>query len=284
MIRSAPARVWGIACLCLSWVASAAPVQAQDEPDEEVGEEADAEAPRAAAEPDEKASAALRPAPTWWFGAYGQGVIVPSFMLGLFLDESPTVANFGFGVTATHRAKDGFSLVFGLGYTSYSFDGPFRISGDPVEDTEYLRSTLGLLHLRGQMLWSTEIVANTLSFEYGFGLDLGIVLGELRRSEAFVGAGGKFESCAAAGVPPAISPNGMLYCEPPTRIPTNKYNEEGAHYNVKEERVPPIAPIPMLPVLALRYTPIRELAVKLDFAFGLLQFAIGVSAAYGVDL
>ena len=280
MIRSAPARVWGIACLCL-W--SAAAVQAQEAPEEEEGEESEAAAPPAAAEPGERASAALRPAPSWWFGAYGQGVIVPSFLLGLFLDESPTVANFGFGVTATHRDKDRFSLVLGLGYTSYSFDGPFRISGDPPEDTEYLRSTLGLLHLRGQMLWSTEIVANTLSFEYGFGLDLGIVLGEMRRSEAFLSAG-KYQSCSGPLTPAVLSSNGIPYCEAPTRLPTNKYNEEGAHYNVKEERVPPIAPIPMLPVLALRYTPIRELAVKLDFAFGLLQFAIGVSAAYGVDI
>jgi hypothetical protein len=40
----------------------------------------------------------------------------------------------------------------------------------------------------------------------------------------------------------------------------------------------------MLPVLALRYTPLRELALKFEAAFGLMQFSVGLSAAYGVDL
>ena len=264
-------------CACLSFNVSAF---AQDE-EEEV--EADADTAAVADEgsaPAEATAAAPEAPPTWFLGAYFQTAFVPSFMLKLFLDEAPTVTSVGFGVTATHRNKDGMSLVIGLGYAGYSFEGPFKIAGDPDTDTEWLISSLGFLHLRGQMLWSTEIVPNTLSFEYGVGLDVGVVLGELTRSEAYRDAGGAFHKCNGP-----LNPPSGLYCEPTASGgQTDAYNQEGAHYNVVEKRVPPVMLIPMLPALALRYTPMPKLAVKLDAAFGLMQFALGLSAAYGVNL
>ena len=279
-----------IAVLCCAGSAVAEDVEetadeSQGSSESEANAESESDATTAAdstGAPAEAAAVAGTP-PAWWLGAYAQGAFVPSFMLKLFLDEAPTVANVNFGLIATHRDKSGFSLVLGLGYASYGFEGPFRISGDPEQDTEFLSSTLKLLHLRGEMLWSTELVPNTLSFEYGIGLDLGVVIGELRRSEAFrASPGADFQPCLAPGVPPATV-GFVPYCEPPTRFPSNAYNEMGAHYNVVEKRVPPVALIPMLPVLALRYTPIRQLALKFDFAFGLMQFAVGLSAAYGLD-
>ena len=243
--------------------------------------EADAAQAGAAAQGAESAPApaVVSAPPSWWFGAYVQGAFVPSFMLELFLDNAPTVSNVGFGLTATHRSQDGMSFVMGLGYAPYSFAGPFRISGDPEQDTEWLDSSLALLHLRGQVLWSTELVDDMLSFEYGVGLDLGVVLGELRRTEAYRDAAGNFQPCASAGVPDP------LYCDVPQSLgATDRYDAYGAHYNVVDERVPPIMLVPMLPALALRYTPLPELAIKLDAAFGLMQFALGLSAAYGVEL
>jgi len=254
-----------------------ATVLAQEEEEEVEDAAEEVEAEPAVAEP---VAQAPKVPPTWWLGAYLQGAFVPSFMLKLFLDDAPTVSNLGFGVTATHRNKDGMSFVIGLGYAPYSFAGPFRISGDPETDTEWLDSSLALLHLRGQMLWSTDIVDNMLSFEYGVGLDIGVVLGEMKRTEAHRDASGSFQPCAGPAVPNPI------YCDVPQSLgrPTDAYDAYGAHYNVVEERVPPVMLIPMLPALALRYTPIPELAIKLDAAFGLMQFAIGLSAAYGVHL
>jgi hypothetical protein len=268
---------------------------AQESADDESAAAASAAEPEGASEAGgEKAAASGEAAalaatpPSWWFGAYAQGVIVPSFMLNLFLGAAPSILDMGFGVTATHRDKAGFSLVMGIGYQSYAFNGPFRIEGDPEEDTEYLSSTLGLLHLRGQMMWSTEIVPNTLSFEYGFGLDIGIVLGQLVRSEAYrtTPGSGDFHKCAGPLNPPYPGPSGQPYCEVPQNVAagTDAYDQKGAQYNVVEKRVPPIALIPMLPALSLRYTPVRQVALKLDFAFGLMQFSLGLSAAYGVDL
>jgi hypothetical protein len=227
-----------------------------------------------------ESQSAPEPPPNWWFGGYLQGAFVPSFMLRLFLGEAPTVANAGFGVTATHRDANGMSFIMGLGYASYSFNGPYRAKGDPDVDTEYLQSTLGLLHVRAQVMWSTDIVPSVLSFEYGVGLDLGFVLGSLKRTEAYRDAAGNYFPCAAPG-----SPN-LTYCEPPQNLAagTDAYNQHGAHYGVIEKSIPPVMLIPMLPALALRLTPIPKLAIKLDAAFGLLQFSIGASIAYGINL
>lgn len=295
-MRSSLAWIWlGLALACLPVVALAQNEEDADAPAWTKGGAASPEETAAASEdqegegdqtPEKTATVVPSEAPTWWFGAYVSGNFVPSFMLKLFLDEAPTVSNVAFGFTATHRNKDGMSIVMGIGYAPYSFHGPFRIKGDPDTDTEWLDSNLGLLHLRGELLWSTDIVPDTLSFEYGVGLDLGVVLGSMVRTEAYRDASGTLHACNGPGSPGILQGINPMYCELPQNLAagTDAYNQHGAQYHVVEKRVPPVALVPMLPALALRYTPIRELAVKLDFAFGLMQFAVGVSAAYGVNL
>lgn len=241
----------------------------------------DSESAQAADAPPEEDAAPAAEAggpPKWWVGAFFQGVIVPDFFLKAFLDEAPTVANIAVGATVSNRNPDGFTWVLGLGYTGYGFDGPFRITGDPEMDTEYLNSTLGLVHVRGQLLWTAQL-SNALSFEYGVGLDLGLVVGEMRRSEAYPLPDGGYAKCEAPGVPD------LVYCEPTVNnVPTNGYDEEGAHYDVVEERVPPIAGSIMLPVLGLRFTPARQVSIRLEVAYQILQFSFGITAAYGLDV
>ena len=297
-MRRVPWLVWLV--ILSTWLSLASVSFAQDEADEESldeeteateaasddgaeagddgddGDDASAE-PAPAAEADEADEpAAASGAHTWWVGPYVEMRIVPSFLLNLFLDASPTVVNPAFGATITHRDAEGFSWVLGIGYASYGFDGPFRAKGDPELDTEWLNSDLGFLHLRGQLMWSVPI-GSSFAFEYGVGIELGAVLGSMVRSEAYKQLNGEFAKCQQALVP---DPN---YCEPTTNFsPTNAYNEEGAHYNVEEERVPPVAAALMLPALALRFTPIEQLAIKLEASFGLMQFSFGLSAAYGL--
>jgi hypothetical protein len=280
-------RVLWLVCFA-AWMGVSTVSFAQDEAEDEPSESADESAAEAAdevaepasegdAEPSEAAAAASGAAPVWWVGPYVEGIVVPSFLLNIFLAESPTVFNASFGATITHRNADGFSWVLGLGYAGYGFDGPFRAKGDPEQDTEYLESSIGLLNVRGMLLWSTNL-SKQLAFEYGVGIQLGVVLGELIRTEAYKDASGNYHACVQQLVPD------LVYCEPtlPPGIATNKYNEDGAHYHVKEERVPPVAAALMIPALALRYQPIDKLAIKLEASFGLMQFAFGLSAAYGL--
>lgn len=270
------------------WTTLSSPSLAQDEeelleaeagePAAESGDEAPAPEDEAEAQPAEGEEPAAAGPRTWWIGPYVEAVLVPSFLLNVFLAESPTVANPSFGATVTHRDADGFSWVLGIGYAGYGFDGPFRAKSDPEQDTEYLNSDLGLLHARGQLLWSVPI-SSQFSFEYGVGIELGVVLGSLVRSEAYKKLDGEWDRCVAQLNPDVTG----TFCEPTTNgLATNAYDEEGAHYGVTEERVPPIAAALMLPALALRFTPIEALAIKLEASFGLMQFTFGLSAAYGL--
>jgi hypothetical protein len=234
--------------------------EGEDEGEDEEGEDEGDESEEGEAE------AGVPAERSWYFGPYFRFVFVPAFMLELFLDESPTVANYRSG-------PDKPTFQIGIGYTGYGFEDPFLAKGDPIEDTEWVESDLALVHLTGSILWNAELVEKKLFFEYGVGLDIGVVLGEMVRTEAYIeSATGKWRKCGGVGNP-AVA---IAYCEPGP-VP---YDEEGAHYNVVEERVPPVAALPMVPHLTLRYDPIPEVAVKLELAYGIFQMWFGLSAYY----
>ena len=67
-------------------------------------------------------------------------------------------------------------------------------------------------------------------------------------------------------------------------LPTDPYDKKGEQYNVVDKSVPPLMGLPMLPHLALRYTPIDELSLRFDAAYGIVQFWFGLSAAYAPEL
>jgi hypothetical protein len=237
--------------------------EAEDDEGEDDGEDAAADAPR-----------------SWFFGPFLRYAILPSFMLKISLAEAPTVDNAAFGIAANHRDPEGMSFEIGLGYTGLGFHGPMRADGDIAQDTEWVDSNLAMVHLTGSVYWTAPIL-DELSFEYGLGIDLGLLLGDVVRTEAYR-PNGSWRRCP--GVIPV--PNlGSDYCEPPQgALVTNTYDEDGAHYGVVEERVPGIFGSLMLPHLALRYQPMTELAVKLEGALGFPMFFLGLSAAYAPEL
>lgn len=226
-------------------------------------------------EPDKPASDVRN----WSFGPYFRFVVVPAFMLKLFLDEAPSPSNVGFGASATYRVSSGGpNFEMGIGYTGYGFTGPFRAKGGDGNDTEVVKSNLGLVHLTGSVLWESAIVEDKLSVQYGFGLDLGIVTGSMKRTEAYP-AGSGWAACAGPGVPnPAycrvpLTPAGIVAGSDP-------YDVKGEQYGVTQKNIPPVMAFPMLPRLGLRYAPIPDLWVRLDAAYGIAQFWLGLSAAY----
>jgi len=165
------------------------------------------------------------------------------------------------------------SVVFGVTYISYAAEGPYREKGDPEVDTEYVDGNLGLAGLTASLLWSTQL-ESWIALEYGFGIDLGLVTGELKRTEAYQ-EGGEWVPCEGPGLPPQY----LNYCGT-NSVP---YDEKGEHYGVVEERVPPVMAFPSVPHLALRFEPDPHLALKLELAYGIVQFWFGLSAHYGFD-
>src|SRR6476660_3275569 len=75
-----------------------------------------------------------QPAPeaerAWSVGPYVRYLVVPAFMMELFVDLAPSVSDPAFGVTARYRPKaEGPMFDFGIGYASYAFEGAFRSKG-----------------------------------------------------------------------------------------------------------------------------------------------------------
>jgi hypothetical protein len=172
----------------------------------------------------------------------------------------------------------------GIGYTSYGFTGPFRTKGGDTNDTEIVESNLGYVHVTGSILWESPIVQDKLGFQYGVGLDLGIVTGSMKRTEAYPSGSG-FAKCAGPGSPPV----GAAYCQSPQTpagllAGSDPYNVKGEQYGVTEKSIPPVMAFPMLPRLGLRYAPIQPLWFRLDVAYGIAQFWFGLSAAYVPDM
>jgi len=201
----------------------------------------------------------------WFVGAQWRQLIIPAFVQQVFLDEAPTVFQPTFQIVATKRNSENFSLVFGLGYASYAFDGLYRAKGDPVEDTEWLESNLGLLHGTVSALWATKL-NDMLDFEYGIGGEIGVVLGELRRTEA-TRSSGSWRACDGPGLPD------FTYCG----AGPVAYDEKGEHYNVVEKRIPPVFLLPTLFQAGLRITPTPEVAIKIEAAYATLAFWFGAS-------
>jgi hypothetical protein len=279
--------------VCTAWVVLAllvsmgAPAFAQDDEssgDDQASESGDATEEgggEAQAEPDQanapdKANA-LR---AWSFGPYFRFNVVPAFMLELMLDVAPTPTGAAFGGLASYRGNaNGPTFDMGIGYASYSFTGAFRTKGGVPNDTEYIQSSLGLVHLTGSILWEAKI-AEPLTFLYGVGLDLGIVTGQLKRTEAYQdGNSGAWKKC------PGIVP-GSGFCQPPSTlgVSTDPYNKKGEQYGVTDKGIPPVMGFPMLPHLALRYTPIDDLSLRVDAGYGIVQFWFGFVAAYAPKL
>lgn len=221
----------------------------------------------------------------WFFGGYYRHLWVPSYMAQVWFDRAPSIKNNGFGLLLTHRSEGGFSLVIGAGYTPYDFRGAFLAAGNPDEDTEFTTSNLKLWHVTGSVLWSI-IFHEVLALEIGLGLDVGVLSGDVMRNEAYsTGPSGGYAPCLGPGMPAIVGPSGELYCNTAASATvTTDPSEQGEHYDVREDRVPPVFGGLMLPQLALRLAPHRYVAIKAEFAYGIVQLWAGASLQIGFGL
>jgi outer membrane protein OmpA-like peptidoglycan-associated protein len=219
----------------------------------------------------------------WWLGGYFRHLWIPGYMTDPFFARAPSVSNNGFGVNAIYRTGGGLNVVMGVGYMPYEFQGPFVQEAQPITDTELVDSSVALWHLTGSLLWDIEF-HHTIALEIGFGIDFGVLTGEIRRTEAYLDDG-RFRECEGPEQNEFETlDDGTVedYCDDPEHPEdandrSDNYDEEGEHYDVIEERVPPVILFPMIPHVALRVQPFKHLTIKAEFAFGVVQMWAGVS-------
>ena len=226
----------------------------------------------------------------WFIGAYYRHAWVPTVMLKPVFERASSISNEGLGLVLSHSSQSGLTTQIGLGYQGYHFEGAFNPNNSLIEDTEWVQSKLGLVHLTGSLLWPIRL-HRMWTLELGLGVDLGIISGSLHRTEAYP-KNGAFHPCESALNPDVTGPNddvrGMptAYCEQPydrngKPTDTSGATISGGHYNDRETRIPPLMLVPMLPHFAVRFEPVDQFAIKLEAAFGVAQLWVGASLHIG---
>jgi hypothetical protein len=125
---------------------------------------------------------------------YGLGlrvrtIYVPKFALELFVDEaSGSVLRPGFGLEFSRR-KGNFELVLGVEYENLSPSDGFWLGKDsdpnvPEEAPDYFDfDDFSWVAADLAVLWNAPL-SDVLSFRYGFGLGIGLVLGDVLQTDA----------------------------------------------------------------------------------------------------
>lgn len=214
-------------------------------------------------------------APYYFLGVAYWHTFTPSFILNLFTDESTKTNNPGIGLQFTYR-KDAFDIVASVYYQTYAVNGPFRGAGDEDTETEFIDSDLKMVAASVSFLWSTDFT-DWFAIQYGIGLGVGGVFGDMIRTEAYP-VGNGWERCVGPSNPP------NAYCDP-TSV---EDGEEGGHFGARARRwtqggsVPNVWFRASLPHLALRFKPIKQLMIRVDGGFDLFSgFFVGGSLNFG---
>lgn len=218
----------------------------------------------------------------FFLGAFSRAVIIPGFIQGLFVEGGIDGLNPGVGLEFNWR-RNQFNVIAQVWWNNAVADGFFRASGDLRTDTEYIDVDLGVVFINAAFLWSFPLT-DWFAFELGFDLGVGFIYGNLVRTEAYesTSGAGDFQACSG----PGDSSDTGGYCE--ARAPDPCYDNRGGHYRCREPNwlteggdTPIVIPWISLPHIALRFKPIRQFQIRIDGGYGLYNFFIGGSLAYG---
>jgi hypothetical protein len=242
----------------------------------------------------------------FFVGAAWRYTRMPAWVLEWFMESAPAVGAAGSFFGEFGYRKDGFQVTADVGWMNWNFTGPFQLSGDPTQDTEWLDAKWNLLMTTATITWSTNFT-DWMSLEYGFEVGAAFIFGDMTRTEAVL-SGGRWSPCRGwAGSPalPMPTADERFYCDQP--IPetdtngdgvvnnldtppadTNSASEIGAHYGVKANRgiankgVPRGVPV-LGPRLSLRFKPIHQLVIRVDVPLPVLPlgFMGGLAVHYG---
>jgi hypothetical protein len=231
------------------------------------------------------------PAKKYYFvGLRYRGTVIPKFLLNLFVNEGATIFSNTIGAELDMR-QDSKSLIPWIAYTSYSTgDMLFLQKGkDPNDPDQYsvVNSGLGAIYLGIDELWSMPL-ANHLDFEYGFGVGIGFVFGNLQNNWVYqdptgsliASTGAHYRECESNGNgAPGIS------CQPAghQNSTANKIAGYVEPNWFQGGSVPVIFPHISIPQLSLRYKPIKQVESRLSLGFSITGFWFGLSVDYGLE-
>jgi hypothetical protein len=230
----------------------------------------------------------------YFFGLRYRGDVIPQFLINAFVDGGSTIYSNAVGVELDSR-KDGLSQVFALTLQNYNTGDLLFLQKDkPTTANNYsvVNSSLNAIYASVDFLWSVPLdTSHHLDFEYGVGVGLGVVFGDLHNDWVFGGAGATgpyydpvtnqhFTQCPA--YTPTTTPDPNCTAALHSNATTNKvgnYSEQAGIAGPK----PILFPMVNFPQIGLRYKPIKTFEARLGMGFSLTGFWFGISGDYGLE-
>jgi hypothetical protein len=233
----------------------------------------------------------------YFVGARYRGTIIPQFVENLFVDEGGTLYQNTAGLEVDIR-KGGQSMIPWIVYADYSMgDTLFHSKGSTptgeVGDAgnfSVVNSSLKAVYVGLDELWSVPIdKGHHWDFEFGFGVGLGVVFGNLMNNWVFEDPNG-----------PLHASNGFNYSECPsdpfmtsshasctiaghTGATTQKVGGYVEKNWFQGGPVPVFFPYISFPNLGIRYKPIKQMEARVGVGFSLTGFWFALSADYGLE-
>jgi hypothetical protein len=246
-----------------------------------------------------------RPDTDYFFlGAFARGVIVPTFVQGLFVQYSAgqrstgEPVNMGAGGFFTWR-RNGFGVTAEVWYLGFGTAGYYHGLGAADDEFEFIESSLGAVFGNFVFGWSID-VTDWFAFDIGFGLGFGGMVGSLYRTEAYRATGTQeLQPCMGPGTPAASGCEGSLelrgtggrlddtrqrggtYQRFTTGDPTIDGRNGASPWYFGDGGVPPMFFWLDLPRIGLRFKPIRQIQIQVNGGYNLYGFNFGGSLAYG---
>jgi hypothetical protein len=230
-----------------------------------------------------------------YVGVRYRGTVIPAFLEHLFVRDGGTFYSNSIGAEIDFRKAEKSTILW-LQYTEYGFgDTLFFQKGVTDEPNNYsiVSSSLKGIYAGIDEVWSTPL-ANHLDLDYGFGLGLGVLFGNITNDWVW--------SPSEAGVtaPPGSikGDNGQTYAKcnsqtdgVPVGICSTSSHQNASTAKVDNYQEPNWFNGGAVPVIfphiagqiGLRYKPIKQLQTRLDLGIALTGFWFGLSADYGIE-
>jgi hypothetical protein len=259
-----------------------------------------------------------KPGKTYYFiGLRYRGTIVPQFLMNLFVDGGRTVWNNTFGIEMDIR-KDGFSIVPSLVFAEHGMAPTvFLEKGkDPNQVGNYsvVGSDIKGIYANVDLLWSAKLHKH-VDFEYGFGVGVGVLFGDLNNNWVTAAPAGPngpplgqtFANNTGQG---AQYPSfrycdrddlnaGVNGCTAASHNNSTAKTNEGPGKVIQNNNGKPKpyvepywsdgGPIPnvflhlALPILGVRVKPIKQLQFRFNTGFSITGFFLNFSGDWGLE-
>lgn len=243
-----------------------------------------------------------KPGQRYYFvGARYRGNLIPQFLMNMFVNDGATLFSNSAGIEMDIRS-DGHSTIPWISYANYDTgDILFYQKGKPDDPTNYsdVKSRLGAIYLGLDEMWSTPLdESHHWDFEYGFGVGIGVLFGNLYndwvyqddKNGALPGANGhSYSQCPGPGstLPAGLGNQGMTTnpCDPANH--NNATDTKTGGYQEKNwfggGSVPVVFPHISFPQFSVRYKPVKQFEARLGLGFSLTGFWFGLSGDYGLE-